>query len=315
VFRLRPGLTTPLIITLVACVAATAAAYSARWHWFLELFSHFRVQYFVVLVAVALLYATQRKFVGVGIAVVCAALNVIPVANLFATNLDTQVPAGVDPWVLVSANLSSGNQHVDAVVGYLAAEQAAVVALQEYTFRWAADLAPLHGQYPHRFELPRGDDFGLALYSRWPLLATKAIDLGNSTAAIVVDVDTPSGPVRVITVHLRAPMTADSAAQRARQFAALEKLTASADLPLAVVGDFNATPWSPDFREWTDTNGLQNGIDGHGVAYTWPTVAPPLWIPIDACVVNNRLAVVAQRRGDRIGSDHYPLVTTLVTNL
>lgn len=110
-------------------------------------------------------------------------------------------------------------------------------------------------------------------------------------------------------------MNANSAAQRARQFAALKALTANANLPLAVVGDFNATPWSPDFREWIDANSLHNGIGGHGLTYTWPTIAPILWIPIDACVVNNRLAVVAQRRGDRIGSDHYPVVTTLVTKL
>ncbi len=314
-FRLRPRLTTLLIITLAACVAATAAAYFARLHWFLELFSHFRVQYFVVLVAVALSYAAQKKFVGVGIALLCAALNIIPVANLFATNLDTQLPTGVDPWVLVSTNLSSRNHDVDAVVEHLVTAQADVVAMQEYTFRWAGDLTQLHDRYPHRFELPREDDYGLALYSRWPLLATAAIALGGSTAATVVDVETASGPVRVINVHLRAPVTPTGAAQRARQFAALAELTASTELPLAVVGDFNATPWSPDFRQWISGSGLQNGIGGHGVAYTWPTAAAPLWIPIDACVVNNRLSVVAQRRGNRIGSDHFPLVTTLVTNL
>ena len=90
-------------------------------------------------------------------------------------------------------------------------------------------------------------------------------------------------------------------------------MAANTHMPLAVVGDFNATPWSAHFRRWTSAAGMHIGRGSQGLAYTWPTSMPLLWIPIDTCVVNNGLQIVTQRRGSRIGSDHYPLVTTLVT--
>lgn len=301
-------------LVLAGCIVATAAAYTAQWHWLLELFSHFRMQYVAILILLALFYAWRRRFLTVGIAAVCAGLNFIPIASVLATSVDTQVPAGTEQWVLLSANLNGHNDNVTAVLDNVAAEQPDVVVLQEYTFRWAANLAGLKTQYPHYFELPREDNFGLALYSRWPLASVETLALGDSTPAIVAELATAHGRLQVIGVHFLPPLTADRAAQRGRQFEALAKLAADINTPLAVVGDFNATPWSPEFRRWIEATGLHNGIDGRGVTYTWPTTMPIFRIPIDACVVNDGLTIVAQRRGNHIGSDHYPLVTTLVTN-
>ncbi|MEE8306309.1 MAG: endonuclease/exonuclease/phosphatase family protein [Gammaproteobacteria bacterium] len=300
-------------LALFGCIGATAAAYAAKWHWLLALFSHFHMQYVMVLLTVTLFYAWQRRFLGLSIAVICGGLNVLPITNVFATDADTQT-SRTEPWVLFSANLHGNNNNVAAVLDQLAAEQATVVVLQEYTFRWASDLARLRDQYPHHVEFPRDDNFGLALYSRWPLVSAEAISLGGSTAAIVADLESPNGPLRIITVHLRPPLSEDWAAQQTRQFDALTEFAIQADIPLAVAGDFNATPWSPNFKRWIDTARLQNGIQSGGPAYTWPTGLPIFRIPIDACVVNNGLRVIAQRRGSPLGSDHYPLVTTLVTS-
>jgi len=314
VSRFRKQLKSMPALALVGCITATAAAYAGEWHWLLELFSHFRMQYVAVLLVLALFYAWQRQPVGLGIAMIFGAINVLPIAGLFATQEASQLSSGTEPWVLLSANLNSDNDNVAAVLDNLGAEQADVVLLQEYNLRWAADLAGLSSQYPHQFALPREDEFGLALYSRWPLLSAETVALGDSTPAIVAELATDGGPVRIVGVHLRPPLRQGWAAEQDRQFAALTQLAAETDMPLAIVGDFNATPWSADFRRWTDTALLHNGLGGHGLAYTWPTAIPFLWIPIDACVVNSALRIVAQRRGNRIGSDHYPLVTALATH-
>ena len=191
--RFRQQLKSLPVVMLVSCIGATGAAYAGKWHWLLELFSHFRLQYIATLVVLGVFYAWQKRFLGLGIAVLGGALNVIPIASLLASNVDSPLSANAEPWVLVSANLNSGNNNVTAVLDHLAAEQADLVVLQEYTSRWAADLVQLQSQYPHHFGLPRKDQFGLALYSRWPLLSAKAIPLGDSSAAIVAEVATTNG--------------------------------------------------------------------------------------------------------------------------
>ena len=154
------------------------------------------------------------------------------------------------------------------------------------------------------------------MYSRWPLTDAEVIALGNSTPALNTKIATPHGPLQVIAVHLRPPMTSTWAAERAAQFRHLARLAQVSELPLAVLGDFNATPWSPDFRHWTTNSKLQNGPRGTALGYTWPVAIPIFWIPIDACVVSESLIISSQRRGTPIGSDHYPLITSVqFTNL
>jgi len=312
--RLRQRLKLLPLLVLIGCGGATAAAYAGHWHWLLELFSHFRLQYIAAAILLAVFYTWQRQFLGLGVAVICAGLNIVPIATVIASDLDPPRAKNNETLVLLSANLNDSNSNVGAVLSQVATERPDVVVLQEYTLRWADDLAELQTQYPHHFQLPRDGSFGLALYSRWPLVSAEAIALGRSTPAIVAELATSSGSLMIIGVHLLSPLTAARAAQQTRQFAALTELIANVDIPVAVVGDFNATPWSPTFRHWTRTAGMRKGPYGQQFTYTWPTSLPLLWIPIDTCVVNGGLEILAHRRGSHIGSDHYPFITTLVTN-
>lgn len=297
--------------TLLGTGFATIAGWLASWHWLLELFSHFRLQYIVILFVAALIYACQRRWPWSLAALVLCGMNVPPVAGGLRISGNAVASEYAAPLVLVSVNLNSRNQDVSAVLDFTRAEQPDVLVLQEFTLRWAADLAALESEFPHYFQRPQEDSYGLALYSRWPITAAQAIALGDSTPALNTEIATADGPLQVIAVHLRPPMTGPWAAERAAQFKHLAKLARISQLPLAVVGDFNATPWSPGFRHWTDTSQLQHGPSGGGLAYTWPVAIPIFWIPIDACVVNADLIITSQRRGNSIGSDHYPLITSV----
>jgi endonuclease/exonuclease/phosphatase (EEP) superfamily protein YafD len=308
---LRPKLKSLHNLTLFGAGFATIAGWLAGWHWLLELFSHFRLQYIVILFAAALIYGLQRRWSWSVAALVLCGINVPPVGEVLQLSNAASASDYATPLVLVSVNLNSQNKDVSAVLDFTRTEQPDVLVLQEFTFRWAADLAALENEFPHHFQRPQEDSFGLAVYSRWPLTDTQAIALGDSTPALNTTVAAPQGLLQVIAVHLRPPMTGPWAAERAAQFRHLAGLVAVSQLPLAVLGDFNATPWSPDFRHWTVTSQLQHSPGGGGLAYTWPVAMPIFWIPIDACVVNENLMITSQHRGTPIGSDHYPLITSV----
>ena len=160
---------------------------------------------------------------GAGAALLLCGLNVLPLTGLLSVG-GPAVTSSTPPWVLLSANLNSGNEETGALLELVTAEKPAVVILQEFTPRWASELATLRKQYRYHYELPREDNFGLALYSYWPLESTDVVALGNSTPAVTTTLVTGQGRVGVIAVHLRPPMTANWAAQRRRQFLHLTRL-------------------------------------------------------------------------------------------
>ena len=64
----------------------TLLAAGARWHWMLDLMTHFRVQFVVSLVPFLLVHLWQRKWWFALLAAVVIAINAAMVLPLFWTN-------------------------------------------------------------------------------------------------------------------------------------------------------------------------------------------------------------------------------------
>ena len=80
---------------------------------------------------------------------------------------------------------------------------------------------------------------------------------------------------------------------------------------MIVAGDFNATPWSPHFRDLLATTGLRDAGSGRGWLPTWPTWLGPAGIPIDHVLVKGPVTVAGLSLGPDVGSDYRPLVADL----
>jgi endonuclease/exonuclease/phosphatase (EEP) superfamily protein YafD len=77
---------------------------------------------------------------------------------------------------------------------------------------------------------------------------------------------------------------------------------------LVLLGDLNTTSWSPHFRDLINTAGLKDSRAGFGIQPTWPAGTPPLWIPLDHCLVSPEIKVHDRRVGPNVGSDHFPVI-------
>jgi endonuclease/exonuclease/phosphatase family metal-dependent hydrolase len=91
---------------------------------------------------------------------------------------------------------------------------------------------------------------------------------------------------------------------------------------LIILGDFNATPYTPRFRSLLGATRLKVA----GPRWFWPATYPvggPLiylsrrlsnalpGLLIDHVLVDRHFAVQTFRRGPEIGADHYPIVVDL----
>ena len=315
----RPGWVLRSVARLALLAAASAFlaflfGLIGRWWWLADLFSHFRVQYFFVLVICALaLFASRhhRK----GLAAIFAALVVGgSIVHYTGWPLQQAQATGAD-FRFVTFNQHFSNRDPARIGRYLEGLRAYVVTMQEVPSRDVVQaLAENLPSYPHVY----GDaqfPYGAVMFSRWPIIDARTVNLAPDGArASMVVIDRAGSRVAVMGVHLRWPMGPGNSHLRDAE---LERLIAAArDIrePLLIGGDMNITPWSPVFRHHVDESPLRDCARGMGLTNTWPSRFPPLGIRIDQCLASDHWRVLAIDRGPWLGSDHLPTITDLQLN-
>jgi endonuclease/exonuclease/phosphatase (EEP) superfamily protein YafD len=277
------------------------------WHWVLDLFAHFRWQYLILCAVVIAVAAWRRQRWMTAVAVLTLALNGLLIGRLAWQPAASR--AGLMPGFelrVVSLNVLRSNPARHAVLEYLLASDADVIFLMEIDQPWLEALAPLAAKYPHRFAQPRPDNFGLALFSRTPLVGTRLLRLADAAVPTVATHITHQGRELVlIGTHPVPPVGRRGAALRNVQLAALAGHVGRMNEPVLVVGDLNATPWSYGMRLLTSRN-----LAIRGAAAPWV----PTWragsafaIPIDHALGTTPLVITKREVGPDVGSDHRPV--------
>jgi len=174
----------------------------------------------------------------------------------------------------------------------------------------ATELGRLTGLTPTfgGFMPYQGGDYGMAVLSRWPIVATQNHRLPDGEeprSALAVRVRSPTGrELEFVGVHLYR--TAD---ERLAQAQRLAEIYRSAQVPVILAGDFNSTPDSDVIallaKSW---HFIQKGADH----FTFPSTGPAREIDFVAYRPVSRFEVVGQRLLDEpVASDHRPLFVEL----
>ena len=292
-----------LVVTLVFSVAT---AFS-EWHQYIELFSHFRMQYLVVSLLLTLVFAflKWRNYILLGLATV--AFNAWFVVPWY---LPTDAPDPSDADVrLLHANLHVMNTDAEPLLGLINDVDPDLIVLQEFTPVWPPALEPIVSSYPYRVVEPRDDPFGIALYSKYPLDAITVIGsvpLGHPD--IVATALVGGERLHIISTHPMQPLGSTNYGNRNLQLDSVADLAARSPRPMIVVGDLNITMWAHHYDRLEEVSRLSNARRGFGIAPTWPVWLFPGRIPIDHVLVSDGIVVTDFDTGPNIGSDHLPIV-------
>lgn len=190
-----------------------------------------------------------------------------------------------------------------------------IICSQETDDFWYAEFQRLKDTYPHHHAVPRPDNFGIGLWSKYPLLEASTLELGDSTVpTIFVKLDVHGTTVNLLCLHTLPPLLGDYADTRNQQLAAVPELVERHGAPFLLVGDLNASLWSPHVKDIRDATGLRDARDGFGIFPTWPANMPliPTPCPIDQILVSPEIEVTNFERGPFVGSDHFPVWADLV---
>ena len=296
-----------LVVGLALCIAGGEGGGLA---WWLDLFSHFQLQYFlasVLSVAAALVLRARRWAL---LAAVCAAVTAARVAPWYVTPAPSTAVDGAPGLRVALVNVQTANQGFDEVARVVLEQGVDLVVLEEVDARWLDELAAALPAHTHVVRAPRNDNFGIAILSRRPLDEAAVFVLATArvpTLEAVVRI----GDVRVtiVATHPVPPVGRDRTRLRDEQIAAVAARVAARDGAVILLGDLNVTMWSRPYRRLIDDGRLSNARRGFGITPTWPAGFPAAArIPIDHCLHRGPLVVTGCRSGPDIGSDHLPLI-------
>lgn len=303
-----------LAITAMFFLAAVSLlGFFGAAFWLFDLFAHFRVHYIVIGVLLFPFCFLRRSWWVCGMCLGAIAINTLTILPY----LWLQPPAeGPSELRVVQINVLRSNRDTQPAIDWIRQQDADIVVVQETDERWLTALNQgLSSTYSHRQAQPMDNNFGMAVFSRFPLVDPETSLLVHmAIPCLFSQVDTPKGPVRLLAVHPPPPMSGFNSKLRDATLERLVPRVAQAEQAgeaVLVVGDLNATPWSHAFRAFVKKTGMVDTQRWSGLQPTWKAKLGRVGIPIDHVLISKEFEVVRRDLGPHNGSDHLPVVVDL----
>jgi endonuclease/exonuclease/phosphatase (EEP) superfamily protein YafD len=302
----------------------TIFGFLGQYWWVFDLVSHFRLQYFIVLVVLVVFFVKEKKWKSTGVGLFFGVANFILISPYIGTiNSDTE--EGQPKIRILSMNLSHTNSSYKKAILLIRKTQPSVLVLQELSNSWENGLGEALVQFPYSVKIPENTMDGVDSILPNFLIPKEKLFIGLyshlSFERIMIDRpdDFPVSYIRgsfkfkeniftLFGVHLTSPVGKYRTDLRNKQLASLAEEIQKNNQPTVVVGDFNITPWSSYFEKFIQKTRLRDTRKGIGVYPTWLAQFPPLAIPIDHGLTSNGIKFGSFSLGSSFGSDHLPII-------
>ncbi|HWA97772.1 MAG TPA: endonuclease/exonuclease/phosphatase family protein [Pirellulales bacterium] len=306
-----------LHVLALALVALTVATFFARSSWMVELTTHFRAHYAMLLAIAAVVYGFARRWVMTAVAGVFAIVNFWVVVPYYVPGNAPRSNMTAKPLRVALAALHADADDHEPALRYFRTLKADLFVVTEVTPEWSEELKALEG-FKAVQTFPRSTDGqGLAVLSHLPLADVTTEESPSGIPVLIAHLTFERTPITVIGAHPTPPWSEHSAAQRNEALEHLAHVVNQQSGPVIVLGDLNTTSWSPYFADLLRETGLVDSRLGRGIQPTWyPSttfVAPEfVRIPLDHCLISEGIGVSDRRLGPFLGSDHLPIELRLM---
>jgi endonuclease/exonuclease/phosphatase (EEP) superfamily protein YafD len=300
------------ILGTVLLTLLSLAGYFGLFNRYLELTSHFKLQYLILSFCPFFYFILRHQKLGWSLSLFCLLINLWEIApwylpqSLFTTpNIQGQTLR------VFQSNVDKYAHDYPKVISLVREEKPDIAVFVEVGTKGAQELEVLQDILPYHIDHQDVNIDGTAIYSKLPLNNTSVKSLGGGRKSVLADITIQGQVISIIAVHPSTAVGKAFVEERNRQLEAIGNYVATMKNPLAV-GDFNITMWSPYYKRFVSKAGVRNARRGFGIVPTWPTFRPMLYIPIDHCLVSHNIKVLKIRTGRHVGSDHLPVITDLL---
>jgi endonuclease/exonuclease/phosphatase (EEP) superfamily protein YafD len=304
------------LLVELGCISvclATLAGFLGRISWVLDLFSHFRFQYLVLLALATILFIAGGRYPQALLSGLFAGLNLSLILPLYSKEF-IQTPSNPGRsdqkmYRILLTNVLQMNDAYGAVRHLIRSERPDFIVLIEVNKIWIDQLKPVLESYPFSRMSLREDNYGIALFSRIPPTFSEVRAFGAAQVpSIITTFNLRQRPLTILTTHPPPPKTKQKAHLRNIQLAEVAEYVKTLEGEVLLVGDLNMTSWSPFFSDLVQKSDLRDSRRGFGIQNSWPTNRRLFMIPIDHILVSKGVEVLSRRIGQFNGSDHYPIL-------
>ena len=284
-------------------------SYLGQLSYFFDLLSSFRLQ---MLYGASLLLFFNIIFRHRKSVIVCC----IPFLFLSTNILYWLVPAEhefelKDRFDIYYANVFTANQQYDLLLKQIKHRDPDVIGLVEINDAWAKALDSLN-DYPYKKVVPRKDNFGLAIYSKYPMEQIEVKYFSKTKIpSIFCKLKVQNTEFPFLLTHPLPPVSKQGFISRNGHLENMAKFLGAFSKNVILVGDLNTTMWSPFYQQVFDHAKLYNARQGFGVKPSWPANFFTK-IPIDHCLLSPNLQVMNYINEDSVNSDHHPITVKLL---
>ncbi len=227
----------------------------------------------------------------------------------------SQPPPGPTSFRVMTFNVMGTNVDDEAIMREVRAASPDILLIWELTYAMAKRLEALRDEFPYGMDRPHYYyTLGFAVYSKHPLSDQRVTWLPERMLSCPIPemhFEIGGERIRVLGIHASNPIHGYTWEIRNRQLAALAELVQSSPVPTIVMGDFNATPWSPHIHRFLRTAGLRDTRQGQGLHNSWNSMCLWVGLPIDHIFVSPVFHVLRRQLGNPQGSDHVPVICDL----
>ena len=271
--------------------------------YFSELFCHFRLQHSVLLFIALLILLKHKNWIFKGLLLLAFIANVSPILPYWGFSSSAKNEEG---FRVCSINVLSYSHTYEKVIGYIQEENPEVVVLIEVNARWKKALEPLRVTYPYQVDASAEGNYGMMLISKKPFSSSRIEYTSFMRTPMIVA--TLTDGLTVAGVHFRSPDLYEKFLARNQTYRTIARRKEFYPENTIFIGDFNTTTYSIHLRRFIRDMKLRDSRIGRGLFSSWPSVFPPLWVPIDHALVSDKLQVIRREKGPHIGSDHFPIL-------
>lgn len=277
-------------------------------YWFLDIFSHFKLQY-VILSLFLLIFAFmlfKNYLFPVMSAIILLGWNTSFILPLYLQDADMKETSG-ETFSILAMNLLSSNTNYSDAIDLIREKDPDLVVLLELSIEWEKQMQFLNKEFPFRQLLAQQDNFGIGILSKIPM-KSKITDFGKGfPPSILSQLQLNGQQISVLATHPVPPVNQDKFDLRNRQLEAIAKLSKTHSGNLILAGDLNSSSYSRHFQKLLENGKLKDSRKGFGIASTWPSNFYILRTTLDHFLLKKELKILERTVERSIGSDHLPI--------
>lgn len=241
---------------------------------------------------------------------------ILPYTPLWRKEVQKAKPrANAEQLRILVSNVLTPNNNTAALINLVKQHQPDLLLTLETDQKWQDALSDIENDYPYSVKIPLDNLYGMHLYARRELINPEIhYHIVDDIPSISTQIEMQDGTrIWLYCLHPMppSPTEADKSTTRDAELLLVGQHIQKNQQNAILMGDLNDVAWSKTTRIFRRVSGLLDPRIGRQFTNTFHAKIPLMRWALDHLFHSPCFTLVKMQRLPNIGSDHFPVLTTL----